>query len=278
MKRNKTQFISVVTLVTILLSTVSALPASAVNRVSYVGVPSTAQNAGESFTAIFQLDEPIICADTYTALTIQLASSDTSTAFISQNNLTWNANQWAETRTITVNVSQSLTYDSSSSVRFRGTVQSNSEYYRNYQVTLTVAINAPIKPISIPDPKQLSMITEKPANMLSDTATTIVNFKGKFVEDVKSIYVNGLRLPTEAWTQSDTLISLKVPPTSRDNASIQIYNGAIPILFDGTLEVLRSKTNVEELKRSKIRCKGKKVSRTIYGLAPTCPIGFSLVK
>ena len=260
------------------LSILGALPASAVDKLSYDEVPSSAQNAGATFTVVFRLDEPIICSDTCTALTLQLASSETATAFVSQNNLSWNADQWNETRTIIVSVGQSLTYNSSSSIRFQGRVQSNSEYYRNFQVTFNVAINAPIKPISIPDPKQLSVINEKPVSALSDTATTILNFKGKFIEQVKAIHFNGTALPAEAWTQSDSLIAVKAPKSSSSKVSIQIYNGSAPILFDGTFDVMRSTNVIIDSKRVKILCKGKKISRSIYGNAPTCPVGYTLVK
>lgn len=263
---------------TLFLSILAALPASAVGKVSYDEVPSAAQNAGTTFTVVFRLDEPIICSDTCTALTLQLASSETATASVSQNNLSWNANQWSETRTITVTVGQSLTYNSASSVRFQGRVQSNSEYYRNYQVTFNVSINTPIKPISIPDPKQLSSITEKPVAVLSDSTTTIVKFNGKFVEQVRAIHLNGSALPTEAWTQSDSLITLRAPKVLSSTASIQIYNGSVPILFDGTFDVIKSPSMIIDSKRVKILCKGKKISRSIYGIAPSCPVGYTLIK
>lgn len=268
----------VTAVVTLFLSILAAIPASAVGKVSYDSLPASAANAGETFTVVFRLDEPIICADTCTSLTLQLASSETVTASVSQNNLSWNANQWSETRTITVTVGQSLTYNSSSSVRFQGRVQSNSEYYRNYQVTFNVSINAPIKPISIPDPKQLSSITEKPIAVLSDSATTIVKFNGKFVEQIKAIHLNGSALPTEAWTQSDSLITLRAPKVSSSSASIQIYNGSAPVLFDGSFDVLKSANIIVDSKRVKILCKGKKISRSIYGIAPSCPVGYTLIK
>jgi hypothetical protein len=277
-KNHKSPRVVATVIATIALSILSSLPALAVNKVAYDEVPATAQNAGATVTLVFRLDEPIICADTCTALTLQFASSDTATAFVSQNNLSWNANQWSESRTVQVSIGQSLTYDSPSLVRFQGRVQSNSEYYRNYQVTFTLAINTPIKPISIPDPKQLSLITEKPVGPLSDTATTILQFRGKFVEDIKAIHFNGVALSTDSWSQSDTLITLNAPKSSDNRASIQIYNGAVPVLFDGFFDVLRSKNSEVISKRVKVICKGKRISRTVYGVAPACPVGFTLSK
>jgi hypothetical protein len=254
------------------------MTASASGKISWVDLPSSAQNTGATFTVVFALDEPIICADTCTALTLQLASSETSTAFVSQNNLSWNSDQWSETRTITITVGQSLTYNSSSTVRFQGRVQSNSEYYRNFQVAFNVAINAPVKPISIPDPKQLSVVTEKPVGPLSDSTTTVLLFKGKFVEQIKSIYLNGQPLSTESWTQTDSVITLRAPKSSSSKASIQIYNGSAPVLFDGAFDVVSTKSSSADSKRVKILCKGKKISRSIYGVSPSCPVGYSLVK
>lgn len=270
-------FIKIIILATA-LSTLTSIPAFAVNKVSYDAIPTSALNAGETVTVVFRLDEPIICPDTCTALTLQLASSDTATAYISQNNLTWNSIQWSETRTIQISVGQSLTYGSSSSVRFQGKVQSNAEYYRNYQVTLTLSINTPVKPLSIPDPKQRSMITERPNGRLSDSSTTVLQFKGSFVEEIRAIHFNGLPLQKDKWSFSDTLITIEVPSSSSERASIQIYNGAVPVLFDDYFEVLKTKSNATSFKRVRILCKGKRFSRTIYGIAPTCPVGFTLSK
>ena len=278
MNTRKTLIAATVFISTLIASVAGSTSAYAVERVSFAPVPTSAQAAGTQITLVVTLDEPIICPETCTLTTVRFSSSDTATASISQSELSWTASQWMETRTITVTVAQSLTYDSSSTVRFRGLVHSLSEYYRNFASSFTINVAVPVKPQSIPDPKQKSVINEYTTGPLSDASTTTLNFKGKFIEPITSIHLNGKALSADFWTQSENFLVVRVPKTSGKSASLQIYNGSVPVLFDKVLEVSQSKMSIENTHRVKIVCKGKKVSRTIYGISPVCPPGYSLIK
>jgi hypothetical protein len=100
------------------------------------------------------------------------------------------------------------------------------------EVAVIVDIREPI-----PDPVQQSSIAS--TNLSSPDANKNVTIKvnGVFVEDIRSIEVNGRRIAQDAWAQNATTITLTVPSVSSGSYVVQIYNGSAPILEPQTVVV-----------------------------------------
>lgn len=124
--------------------------AHAVNRISYTPANPSALRAGQSNTLTFSLDEPIICPDGVACeVSLTFTNSSPSTISLSTTTLVWTNLQWNQNRTLTLTADSDLVYSDSSSVTVSSTAASNSEYYRNYSVSITQAITLPPSPEQI---------------------------------------------------------------------------------------------------------------------------------
>ena len=131
-----------------------------------------------------------------------------------------------------------------------------------------------------PDPIQQSKITSiSPANAQDVTEATVA-LAGTFVEKISSIYIDGIRLPLETWTQTPSSVSIKVPVRTAGTYQIQIYNGSLPLLDSQSFtfkasSVAVSPTFIAKPKVTYIRCiRPSGGTRIAYGVNPVCPKGY----
>lgn len=134
--------------------------------------------------------------------------------------------------------------------------------------------------VSIPDPVQQSKIVGiSPEKVVAIDSVTVVT-KGTFVEDVRSIQVNGVALSVGSWKQTATTLTFTVTPSFSGVYSIQIYNGSAPVLAAQTLSVSAAPgaPKPASLTRSRyiyLRCTTASKKRIVYGTNPSCPVGYA---
>ena len=81
-----------------------------------------------------------------------------------------------------------------------------------------------------PDPVQQSKISSiSPEQVIAGTATTLT-LSGTFIEKVGVIQLNGSSIAPGTWTQSPISISFRLPAMAAGTYSIQLFNGAAPVL------------------------------------------------
>ena len=85
-------------------------------------------------------------------------------------------------------------------------------------------------PYVIPDPVQQSkIISITPSAALHGTATRVV-VSGSFVETISNVAFAGKILSVGSWTQTPTTVTFTVPGLEAGNYSVELYNGAVPLL------------------------------------------------
>jgi len=110
----------------------------------------SALSAGSSRTFTFTLEEPIICVGAPTcAVTLSFSNSNPSVATLDSSSITWASTEWTQSRSITLSISSNLSHSDSASVLLASTAVSNSEYYRNFSVSINQPLTLPPSPAQI---------------------------------------------------------------------------------------------------------------------------------
>lgn len=83
----------------------------------------------------------------------------------------------------------------------------------------------------IPTPVQTSQITGCTLGATADaTAGGVLLINGNFTTLVTGISVSGVMVPQSLWTQTSSLVTLKMPPHAAGAVTVALYNGQAPLL------------------------------------------------
>ena len=126
--------------------------------------------AGASVQVQLQLETPIICpqqAQTCNVV-LNLVVSDPSRVGLDTNTVTWNYNEWSQTRIVTVSAIDSPTYSDGQTVTISAVAVSNAVYYSGYEVSMSAIIPTPPAP----------GLTNQSINIINNGASITTNVLG----------------------------------------------------------------------------------------------------
>jgi hypothetical protein len=178
---------------------------------------------------------------------------------------------------------------------------SDSEQESEPEVSIRPSSQEP----SIPDPVQKSTILQFELKVTDSGTARIVTILGTFTESIKSIHVNGKVISPDSWSQAPTRLSIKFPLGTVGQYSIQIFNGAVPVLpaqlvtFSAPVVKTEAPKPIEpapvvtptpapspkptpstpaktpsKVKAITIKCVKGKTVKTVKGTKPKCPKGY----
>ena len=245
-------------------------------------------SVGESIQGQARLDAPIICPGGSDPCDVEvtITSSIPGDLSISPQTLIWNANQWSQVRTFSI-FAQPGGFNAASenvSVTFQPAV-SASVYYSGFVALLTPAIftinnpnyQAPVS--QVPDPIQKSTVMSYSPETETATLPTVIKVLGSFDRSVSNISVDGALLSRNAWQQSANSLSISLPAVVLGPNSIQIFNGAVPLLqslvITGISPVHAQPVSQSSEKMRYLRCIKADHLRIAFGISPTCPKGYT---
>ena len=84
--------------------------------------------------------------------------------------------------------------------------------------------------VAYPDPAQRSSITSIAPKLIPITDESFVTINGSFPEKVVNLSINGKNLPTSAWSQSPSTLTVKVTGLAVGTYVVNIFNGSTPLL------------------------------------------------
>jgi len=124
------------------------IPQAHASRISYTSSNSSAISRGQSVTFTISLDEPIICPslDGTCLVLLNFSNNNDAATSLNTNSITWLWNEWNQTRQIVLTVRNNITHLNTATVSLTSTAVSESEYYRNFGVTITQNITLPLSP------------------------------------------------------------------------------------------------------------------------------------
>ena len=125
-------------------------------------------------------------------------------------------------------------------------------------------------------PQKSSITSVLPTSIPSGSATSVL-VSGNFVETVVGIRVNGVLLPSGSWKQTDSGLTITLPALAAGRASIQIFNGSVPVLSAPSIVVSAAPTpaTISKPRAREIQCsKAGKGDRVIFAIDPVCPDGY----
>ena len=88
----------------------------------------------------------------------------------------------------------------------------------------------PTAAVSAPDPAQQSKILVTPRVITSSDAGIIVLIQGHLIEKIASIQINGAPISRGSWVQTSDGVTFTLPINTAGSLSIQLFNGAVPVL------------------------------------------------
>lgn len=103
------------------------------------------------------------------------------------------------------------------------------------QIEEEEVIEAPAPPL--PDPNQLSTITGTTVSAADSSGNVTITVAGTFLETVRNIDVNGLRISPNGWAQDSTSVTFTVPAAASGSYAVQIWNGSMPVLQRQTIDI-----------------------------------------
>jgi hypothetical protein len=117
-------------------------------------------------------------------------------------------------------------------ITFQVTDSSNGTATRILSITITSAPPPQTPPIApaTPTQNQQSNVTSLSPNQGTVGSTTPIVLNGSFIEPIISIQVNGVRLLPGSWSQTISTVTFTLPNTIPGIYTIQIFNGATPLI------------------------------------------------
>ena len=164
---------------------------------------------------------------------------------------------------------------------FNGQVCGDTDSFSPFAAAEPVAIV--VVPAEFPATAQQSKIATLASTPVTAGSGVSIVINGSFPEKISAIDLNGVALSTDSWVQAANAITITLAKISTGEKRIQIYNGSLPLLKEYVVTVSApTKTAAPATVGSGksrvkyIQCikKGKGV-RTVYGLNPKCPDGYS---
>lgn len=94
--------------------------------------------------------------------------------------------------------------------------------------TVNITRSAPPVPPATPTPVQTDTIGTPTTSSGPTGATALI--PGSFTLPITAITLDGRTLPRDSWTQTGSTVTIAIPAWASGTVSIQIYNGAAPLL------------------------------------------------
>jgi hypothetical protein len=95
---------------------------------------------GSSYSVVFHLDQPILAPTPNPTVVVTLTVADPSRVSLSTSSLEWDAADWFQTRTVTVNVLADGVHNLSNDVVVSGATTSGAPYYNGFNTSFNVSI------------------------------------------------------------------------------------------------------------------------------------------
>jgi len=137
-------------------------------------------------------------------------------------------------------------------------------------------------PVPVPDPVQQSKISGISITSSTSGTPTPIVITGSFIEKIRAIQINGISLPSDSWSQTQSAVTFTMPNRPAGSYQVQIFNGSAPVLASQNFTYIAPK--VVELvippiapkqRVTYIRCtKPGHGTRIAYGVNPVCPSGY----
>jgi len=253
-----------------------------------ISVDRETLSVGETIQGQVTLNAPIVCSNGPNSCDVEvtITSSIPGDLSISPQTIIWNSNEWSQVRTFSI-FAQLGGFNAASenvSVTFQPAV-SASVYYSGFAPVLTPAIftidnpnyQAPVS--QIPDPSQKSTVISYSPETETASLPAVIKVLGSFDRSVSNVSVNGALLSSNAWQQSADSLSISLPRVVLGPNSIQIFNGAVPLLqplvITGTTPVHAQPVSQSPEKNRYLRCIKAGHLRIAFGRSPTCPVGYT---
>ena len=94
-------------------------------------------------------------------------------------------------------------------------------------------------------PSQRSIVTSISPEEVPANTNSLITIAGVFEEKIFSVVINGSSLAEGSWSQSDSLVVIKFPPSPIGKYSIQLLNGSAP-LIDSLIVNVVAKTSLAQ--------------------------------
>lgn len=139
------------------VAVLTLIPLSASASVGKISVnPDTASiSLGQTVTAVFTLNAPIICPQQSVTCDVTLTFTTPQSLGVSESTTTlnWAANQWSEVRMIQFTLVSNTQASYPQPVVYRAVAQSDSVYYQGFAVSVTLNLDVPdTRPTPSPTP------------------------------------------------------------------------------------------------------------------------------
>ena len=139
------------------VAVLTLIPLSASASVGKISVnPDTASiSLGQTVTAVFTLNAPIICPQQSVTCDVTLTFTTPQSLGVSESTTTlnWAANQWSEARMIQFTLVSNTQASYPQPVVYRAVAQSDSVYYQGFAVSVTLNLDVPdTRPTPSPTP------------------------------------------------------------------------------------------------------------------------------
>ena len=129
------------------VAVLTLIPLSASASVGKISVnPDTASiSLGQTATAVFTLNAPIICPQQSVNCDVTLSFTTPQSLGVSESTTTlnWAANQWSEVRMIQFTLVSNTQASYPQPVVYRAVAQSDSVYYQGFAVSVTLNLDVP---------------------------------------------------------------------------------------------------------------------------------------
>ncbi len=137
-------------------------------------------------------------------------------------------------------------------------------------------------PVPVPDPVQQSKISGISLTSSTLGTPTPIVITGSFIEKIRAIQINGVSLPLDSWSQTQSTVTFTMPNRPAGTYQIQLFNGSAPVMAAQNFTYIAPKTVEVVLppiapkqKVTYIRCsKPGHGTRIAYGVNPVCPSGY----
>jgi hypothetical protein len=89
----------------------------------------------------------------------------------------------------------------------------------------------------VPDPEQQSRADSISGLSAIDETLVDITVNGNFIEKLRAIEVNGIKVPFGAWIQTSNSITFQTPKSETGTYEVQMYNGSVPVIERLTFKI-----------------------------------------